>query len=142
MPDPLTRLLRAILPKATAEEIADAAQRLGSFVETGATWVGETADQTVRKVENVLSGGDVTPRAMPALPRDIDDLVWAKVTRAIAPRVQEVRARARALGEDPDQREDVVALARDVEWLVGELGAAWGREVTLRAARVQAPPAP
>jgi hypothetical protein len=142
MPDPLTRLLRAILPKATAEEIADAAQRLGSFVETGATWVGETADQTVRKVENVLSGGDVTPRAMPALPRDIDDLVWAKVTRAIAPRVQEVRARARALGEEPDQREDVVALARDVEWLVGELGAAWGREVTLRAARVQAPPAP
>ena len=142
MPDPLTKLLRAILPKATAEEIADAAQRLGSFVETGATWVGETADQTVRKVENVLSGGDVTPRAMPALPRDIDDLVWAKVTRAIAPRVQEVRARARALADEPDQGEDIVALARDVEWLIGELGAAWGREVALRAARVQAPPAP
>ena len=142
MPDPLTRLLRAILPKATAEEIADATQRLGSFIETGATWVGETTDQTVRKVENVLSGGDVTPRAMPALPRDIDDLVWAKVTRAIAPRVQEVRARARALADEPDQREDIVALARDVEWLIGELGAAWGREVALRAARVQAPPAP
>ena len=140
--DPLTKLLRAILPKATAEEIADAAERLGSFVETGATWVGETADLTVRKVENVLSGGDVTPRAMPALPRDIDDLVWEKVTRAIAPRVQEVRARARALREEPDQREDVVALARDVEWLIGELGAAWAREVALRAARVQAPPAP
>lgn len=140
--DPLTKLLRAILPKATAEEIADAAERLGSFVETGATWVGETADLTVRKVENVLSGGDVTPRAMPALPRDIDDLVWEKVTRAIAPRVQEVRARARALREEPNQREDVVALTRDVEWLIGELGAAWGREVALRAARVQAPPAP
>jgi len=140
--DPLTKLLRAILPKATAEEIADAAERLGSFVETGATWVGETADLTVRKVENVLSGGDVTPRAMPALPRDIDDLVWEKVTRAIAPRVQEVRVRARALREEPDQREDVVALTRDVEWLIGELGAAWAREVALRAARVQAPPAP
>jgi hypothetical protein len=140
--DPLTKLLRAILPKATAEEIADAAERLGSFVETGATWVGETADLTVRKVENVLSGGDVTPRAMPALPRDIDDLVWEKVTRAIAPRVQEVRARARALREEPTQREDVVALTRDVEWLIGELGAAWAREVALRAARVQAPPAP
>ena len=142
MPDPLTRLLRAILPKATAEEIADATQRLGSFIETGATWVGETTDQTVRKVENVLSGGDVTPRAMPALPRDIDDLVWAKVTRAIAPRVQEVRARARALRDEPDHREDVVAFTRDVEWLIGELGAAWAREVAVRAARVQAPPAP
>lgn len=140
--DPLTKLLRAILPKATAEEIADAAERLGSFVETGATWVGETADLTVRKVENVLSGGDVTPRAMPALPRDIDDLVWEKVTRAIAPRVQEVRAHARALREEPNQREDVVAFTRDVEWLIGELGAAWAREVALRAARVQAPPAP
>ena len=140
--DPLTKLLRAILPKATAEEIADAAERLGSFVETGATWVGETADLTVRKVENVLSGGDVTPRAMPALPRDIDDLVWEKVTRAIAPRVQEVRGRARALREESNQREDVVALSRDVEWLIGELGAAWAREVALRAARVQAPPAP
>jgi hypothetical protein len=141
MPDPLTRLLRAILPKATAEEIAEAAERLGSFVETGATWVGETADQTVRKVENVLSGGDVTPRAMPALPRDIDDLVWTKVTRAIAPRVQELRARARQLREEPDQREDIVAFTRDVEWLIGELGSAWTREVALRAARVQAPPA-
>lgn len=140
--DPLTKLLRAILPKATAEEIADAAERLGSFVETGATWVGETADLTVRKVENVLSGGDVTPRAMPALPRDIDDLVWEKVTRAIAPRVQEVRARARALREEPNQREDVVAFTRDVDWLISELGAAWAREVALRAARVQAPPAP
>jgi hypothetical protein len=140
--DPLTKLLRAILPKATAEEIADAAERLGSFVETGATWVGETADLTVRKVENVLSGGDVTPRAMPALPRDIDDLVWEKVTRAIAPRVQEVRARARALQEEPNQREDIVALTREVEWLIGELGTAWAREVALRAARVQAPPAP
>lgn len=140
--DPLTKLLRAILPKATAEEIAAAAERLGSFVETGATWVGETADLTVRKVENVLSGGDVTPRAMPALPREIDDLVWEKVTRAIAPRVQEVRARARALREEPNQREDVVAFTRDVEWLIGELGAAWAREVALRAARVQAPPAP
>ena len=107
--DPLTKLLRAILPKATAEEIAEAAERLGSFVETGATWVGETADQTVRKVENVLSGGDVTPRAMPALPRDIDDLVWEKVTRAVAPRMQEIRAHARALREEPDQRPDVVA---------------------------------
>ena len=140
--DPLTKLLRAILPKATAEEIADAAERLGSFVETGATWVGETADLTVRKVENVLSGGDVTPRAMPALPRDIDDLVWEKVTRAIAPRVQEVRARARALREEPNQREDVVAFTRDIEWLIGELGTAWAREVALRAARVQGPPAP
>jgi hypothetical protein len=140
--DPLTKLLRAILPKATAEEIADAAERLGSFVETGATWVGERADLTVRKVENVLSGGDVTPRAMPALPRDIDDLVWEKVTRASAPRVQEVLARARALRDEPNQREDVAAFTRDVEWLVGELGAAWAREVALRAARVQAPPAP
>jgi len=140
--DPLTKLLRAILPKATADEIAEAAERLGSFVETGATWVGETADQTVRKVENVLSGGDVTPRAMPALPRDIDDLVWEKVTRAVAPRMQEIRAHARALREEPDQRPDVVAFTRDVEWLIGELGSAWAREVALRAARVQAPPAP
>lgn len=142
MPDPLTKLLRAILPKATAEEIADAAERLGSFIETGATWVGDTADITVRKVENVLSGGDVTPRAMPALPRDIDDLVWAKVTRAVGPRVQEIRARARALRDEPDQREDIVAFTKDVEWLIGELGSAWAREVALRAARVQSLPSP
>jgi hypothetical protein len=124
MPDPLTRLLRAILPKATAEEVAEAAERLGSLIESGATWVGDTAGETVRKVESVLSGGDVTPRAMPALPPTVEDLVWLKVTRALAPRVGEV-----------------IALAQDVDWLVGELGSAWAREVALRAARTEPPPA-
>jgi len=141
MPDPLTRLLRAILPKATAQEVSEAAERLGSFIETGATWVGDTAGETVRKVENVLSGGDVTPRAVPALPPTLEDLLWLKVTRALAPRVGEIQARARALRVEPDAREDVVALTRDVDWLVGELGSAWAREVALRAARKEIPPA-
>ncbi|HZE74702.1 MAG TPA: hypothetical protein VE091_05295 [Gemmatimonadales bacterium] len=142
MPDPLTKLLRAILPKATAQEVAEAAERLGSLLETGATWVGDTAGETVRKVENVLSGGDVTPRAAPALPHTVEDLLWVKVTRALAPRVSEIRVRARVLREEPDAREDVVALARDVDWLVGELGSAWAREVALRAARMETPPMP
>jgi len=141
MPDPLTRLLRAILPKATAEEVAEAAERLGSLIESGATWVGDTAGETVRKVESVLSGGDVTPRAMPALPPTMEDLVWLKVTRALAPRVGEIQARARALRAEPDAREEVIALAQDVDWLVGELGSAWAREVALRAARTEPPPA-
>lgn len=142
MPDPLTKLLRAILPKATAQEVAEAAERLGSLLETGATWVGDTAGETVRKVENVLSGGDVTPRVVPALPHTVEDLLWVKVTRALAPRVSEIRVRARVLREEPDAREDVVALARDVDWLVGELGSAWAREVALRAARMETPPMP
>jgi hypothetical protein len=142
MPDPLTKLLRAILPKATAQEVAEAAERLGSLFETGATWVGDTAGETVRKVENVLSGGDVTPRAAPALPHTVEDLLWVKVTRALAPRVSEIRARARLLREEPDAREDVVVLTRDVDWLVGELGSAWAREVALRAARMETQPAP
>jgi hypothetical protein len=142
MPDPLTKLLRAILPQATAQEVAEAAERLGSLFETGATWVGDTAGETVRKVENVLSGGDVTPRAAPALPHTVEDLLWVKVTRALAPRVSEIRARARVLREEPDAREDVVVLTRDVDWLVGELGSAWAREVALRAARMETPPAP
>jgi hypothetical protein len=142
MPDPLTKLLRAILPKATAQEVAEAAERLGSFIESGAAWVGDTAGETVRKVENVLSGGDVTPRAIPALPPTLEDLLWLKVTRALAPRVGEIQARARALRVEPDAREDVVALTRDVDWLVGELGSAWAREVALRAARTETPPAP
>jgi hypothetical protein len=141
MPDPLTRLLRAILPKATAQEVAEAAERLGSFIETGASWVGDTAGETVRKVENVLSGGDVTPRAVPALPPTLEDLLWLKVTRALAPRVGEIQARARALRVEPEAREDVIALTRDVDWLVGELGSAWAREVALRAARKEIPPA-
>jgi hypothetical protein len=141
MPDPLTRLLRAILPKATAQEVAEAAERLGSFIETGASWVGDTAGETVRKVENVLSGGDVTPRAVPALPPTLEDLLWLKVTRALAPRVGEIQARARVLRVEPDAREEVVALTRDVDWLVGELGSAWAREVALRAARKEIPPA-
>jgi hypothetical protein len=142
MPDPLTRLLRAILPKATAQEVEEAAQRLGSYIEHGATWVGDTAGETVRKVENVLSGGDVTPRAAPALPHTVEDLLWVKVTRAVAPRVSEIRARARTLREEPEAREDVVALARDVDWLVAELGSSWAREVALRAARMESPPPP
>jgi hypothetical protein len=142
MPDPLTRLLRAILPKATAQEVAEAAERLGSFVETGAAWVGDTAGETVRKVEHALSGGDVTPRAAPALPPTVEDLLWIKVTRAVAPRVSEIQARARVLRAEPDAREDVLALARDVEWLVGELGSSWAREVALRAARMETRPAP
>ena len=145
MPDPLTRLLRAILPKATAQEVEEAAQRLGSYIEHGATWVGDTAGETVRKVENVLSGGDVTPRAAPALPHTVEDLLWVKVTRAMAPRVSEIRARARALREETDAREDVVALTRDVDWLVAELGSSWAREVALRAARMEnlsPPPTP
>ena len=93
-------------------------------------------------MENVLSGGDVTPRVAPALPHTVEDLLWVKVTRALAPRVSEIRARARVLREEPDAREDVVALARDVDWLVGELGSAWAREVALRAARMETPPMP
>ncbi|MGH7631935.1 MAG: hypothetical protein ACREOF_21580 [Gemmatimonadales bacterium] len=137
MPDSLTRLLRAVLPKATAAELAEAADRLGSFVESRAAWVGDTAEGAVRRVEGVVLGrGGPPPASAPAqLAPELEDRLWTQVMGAIAPRLGEIEARARAARGSPDAPPDVAELARDAEWLIGELHAAWAREVALRARR-------
>ncbi|HEX5386002.1 MAG TPA: hypothetical protein VFW66_04815 [Gemmatimonadales bacterium] len=135
MPDGLTRLVRAILPKATPSEIADAAARLAALVESGASWVGDTAEQTVRKVDEVLSRESTGQPPPVPLSREQEDRLWAEVTRALAPREREIEHRAHALRDTPDASGPVVALTRDVDWLLGELHAAWGREVALRQQR-------
>jgi hypothetical protein len=134
MADMLHRLLRAVLPKATAGELAEAAERLGSFVESRAAWVSGTAEGAVRRMEDVVLGrpGPVPP-AMPT--PDLDDDLWEQVMGAIAPRLQEIEARSRAAREGADAPAAAVELARDVDWLLGELRAAWAREVAVRARR-------
>jgi hypothetical protein len=134
MADTLNRLLRAVLPKATAAELAEAADRLGSFVESRAAWVSGTAEGAVRRVEDaVLGRQDAPPPAVPT--RDLDDDLWEQVMGAIAPRLQEIEARSRAAQATPDAHPETVALARDIDWLLGELRAAWAREVAVRARR-------
>jgi hypothetical protein len=123
VPDALNRLLRAVLPKATASELAEAAERLGSFVESRAAWVSDAI--TGRPAES--------PAAVPT--PDLDDRLWEQVMGAIAPRLQEIECRARAVRDDPDASPENEALARDVDWLLGELRAAWAREVAVRARR-------
>jgi hypothetical protein len=54
---------------------------------------------------------------------------------AIAPELQAIEARARAVRDDPEAGTPAVGLARDVEWLIGELHAAWAREVAIRVRR-------
>lgn len=148
MPDSLTRLLRAVLPKATATELAEAAERLGSFVESRAAWVGDAAEEAVRRVEGVVLGRGSAPAGPPAtkLAPDLDDRLWAQVMGAIAPKLSEIEARARSARENPDAAPLAADLARDAEWLIGELHAAWAREVALRARRPsgewRVPPAP
>jgi hypothetical protein len=121
--DTLNRLLRAVLPKATAGELAEAAERLGSFVESRAAWVSDAI--TGRPTDS--------PAAVPT--PDLDDRLWEQVMGAIAPRLQEIEGRARSVRENPDAAPDSEALARDVDWLLGELRAAWAREVAVRARR-------
>jgi hypothetical protein len=123
VPDALNRLLRAVLPKATASELAEAAERLGSFVESRAAWVSDAI--TGRPAES--------PAAVPT--PDLDDRLWEQVMGAIAPRLQEIESRARATRDNPDAAPESEALARDVDWLLGELRAAWAREVAVRARR-------
>ena len=136
MPDSLTRLLRAVLPKATAAELAEAADRLGSFVESRAAWVGDTAEDAVRRVEGVMLGRGSAPAVGPGEPPpELDDRLWAQVMGAIAPELQAIEARARAVRETPDAPTAAAELARDVDWLVGELHAAWAREVAIRVRR-------
>jgi hypothetical protein len=135
VPDALTRLLRAVLPKATAAELAEAADRLGSFVESSAAWVGDTAESAVRRVEGVVLG---RPGPMPATGSstgDLDDRVWEQVMGAVAPKLQAIEDRVRSVREDPDAAPAAAALARDADWLIGELHAAWAREVAIRARR-------
>ncbi len=137
MPDSLTRLLRAVLPKATATELAEAAERLGSFVESRAAWVGDTAEGAVRRVEDAVLGRGAPPASGPPNPPtpELDDRLWAQVMGAIAPELQAIEARARAVRDDPEAGTPAVGLARDVEWLIGELHAAWAREVAIRVRR-------
>jgi hypothetical protein len=137
MPDSLTRLLRAVLPKATAAELAEAAERLGSFVESSAAWVGDAAEGAVRRVEGVVLGrGAESAGAGPApLTPELDDRLWEQVMGAIAPQLQAIEGRARAVRETVDAPPAAVELAGDVDWLIGELHAAWAREVAIRARR-------
>ena len=137
MPDSLTRLLRAVLPKATATELAEAAERLGSFVESRAAWVGDTAEGAVRRVEDAVLGRGASPAGgLPSPPTpELDDRLWAQVMGAIAPELQAIEARARAVRDDPEAGAAATGLARDVEWLIGELHAAWAREVAIRVRR-------
>ena len=123
MADSLTRLLRAVLPKATAEELTEAAERLGSFVESRAAWVSDA----------MLGRPEVPPPAVPT--PDLDDRLWEQVVGAIAPRLQEIEARARAVRENAGSLPETLELGQDVEWLLGELRAAWAREVAVRARR-------
>jgi len=137
MPDSLTRLLQAVLPQATAAELAEAAERLGSFIESRAAWVGDTAEGAVRRVEGAVLGRGPTPPGVPWGPAaaELDDRLWSLVMGAIAPKLHAIEARARAARESGDAPPEALALARDVEWLIGELHAAWAREVALRARR-------
>jgi hypothetical protein len=123
MADTLQRLLRAVLPRATAGELAEAAERLGTFVESRAAWVSDAI--TGRP------GGGPAPVPTP----DLDDRLWEQVMGAIAPRLQEIEARSRTVREHPEPSPDSLALARDVDWLLGELRASWAREVAVRARR-------
>lgn len=123
MADTLNRLLRAVLPKATAGELAEAAERLGSFVESRAAWVSDAIT------------GRPAGAAAPVPTPDLDDRLWEQVMGAIAPRLQEIEARSRAVRENPDASPGSGALAQDVDWLLGELRAAWAREVAVRARR-------
>jgi hypothetical protein len=137
MPDSLTRLLRAVLPSATAAELSEAADRLGSFIESRAAWVGDTAEGAVRKVEDAVLGRSAPAAsarggaAMPELP----DRLWEQVMGAIVPTLHAIEARARAARESAETSPEALALARDADWLIGELHAAWAREVALRARR-------
>ena len=148
MADSLIRLLRVVLPKATAAELAEAAERLGSFVESRAAWVGDTAEGAVRRVEGVVLGRGTGPPGGGASPRppELDDRLWAQVMGAIAPQLQAIEARARAVRENPDVPAAAAELAQDVDWLIGELHAAWAREVAIRVRRPsgewRAPPDP
>ena len=135
MGDSLTRLLRAILPKATAAELAEAAERLGSFVESRAAWVGDTAEGAVRRVEDAVLGRGNAPVPPGEPEHDLTDRVWTQVMGAIAPRLHDIEARARAARDNPDVAPLATELAGDTEWLVGELHAAWAREVALRTRR-------
>ena len=134
MADTLNRLLRAVLPRATAAELAEAAERLGSFVESRAAWVSGTAEGAVRRMEDAVLGRPGA--APPAVPTpDLDDHLWEQVMGAIAPRLQEIEARSRTVRETPDAPAAAAELAKDVDWLLGELRAAWAREVAVRARR-------
>jgi hypothetical protein len=66
---------------------------------------------------------------------DLDDRLWAQVMGAIGPELRRVEDWARAVRDDPHAVPSAIALARDVDWLVGELHAAWAREVAIRARR-------
>jgi hypothetical protein len=135
MADSLTRLLRAVLPEATAEELSEAAQRLGSFVESGAAWVGDTAEGAVRRVEDAVLGRSGSPPSAASRPADMDDRVWAQVMGAIGPELRRIEDRVRSVRQNPDANPDTASLARDAEWLIGELHAAWAREVAIRVRR-------
>jgi hypothetical protein len=135
MPDSLTRLLRAVLPEATAAELAQAAERLGSFVESRAAWVGDTAEGAVRRVEDVVLGRSAPPAIGAKPTADMDDRLWTQVMGAIGPQLQAIEDRVRSVREDPDAAPAAAALARDADWLIDELHAAWAREVAIRARR-------
>jgi hypothetical protein len=134
--DSLTRLLRAVLPEATAAELAEAADRLGAFVESRAAWVGDTAEGAVRRVEDAMLGrSGVATAPAPRRASDLDDRLWSQVMGAIGPELARIEGRIRSVREDPQAPPAATALARDAEWLIGELHAAWAREVAIRTRR-------
>jgi hypothetical protein len=128
-------LLRAVLPEATADELRQAAERLGSFVESRAAWVGDTAEGAVRRVEDAVLGRSGAQPAARKPADELDDRLWTQVMGAIAPELERVEARVRAVRDNPKADPAAAALARDVDWLIGELHAAWAREVAIRARR-------
>ena len=134
MADSLTWWLRAVRREPPAEEPSAAAPRLGSYVESRAAWVGDTAEGAVRRVEDAMLGRGGAP-AGPKPAADLHDRLWSQVMGAIGPELRRVEDRARAVRDDPNSAPSAAVLARDVDWLIGELQAAWAREVALRARR-------
>jgi len=127
----LQRILRAVLPFASASEVREIAQRLAGVVGG----VGDTAEGTLQRLESLLhpAGG---PR--PPADEQADLARWARVAGALEGRLVAAEDRARALRARDDRTPEEDALLADLEWLTSELRAAWGR-----AARpVSAPGAP
>ncbi|MDX2192335.1 MAG: hypothetical protein NW201_03205 [Gemmatimonadales bacterium] len=128
--DRLAQLLARVLPRASASEVAQLAERLGTLVGDGASWVGETAEHATRRLEELLESG-AGPDAPGAA--DADAMArrvrWLAIAAELAPRVAAAEARARALPPDADPTAE--ALAADIRWLAAELRSAWERASTL-----------
>lgn len=130
--DRLQRILRAVLPFASANEVREIAHRLAGVV----SGVGDAAEGSLQRLESLLhpAGG---PR--PPADEQADLARWARVAGALEGRLVAAEDRARALRARPDRTPEEDLLLADLEWLAGELRAAWGRAA---AQPVSAPGAP